>query len=291
MRITENRMLQMMGDRTMSTQSSIAKAAEHVSTGIGVQRPSDDPVRWADGMRTKLTMDRREMHESTVERARDNLNRTDVAVADMLDAIGRVRDLAILGASETYDDTARTAAAIEVGELFDSMLASANVQSIDGEYLLAGSNSDVQPFDAAGVYQGNDVNRDIEVDTGVLKQASVTGSLLTAASGVDIFATVASVRTALEANDPDATRALLDDLSVSLDQLAYAQAEAGVASASLDHSLQALDDLEVSLTQSFETSVGADPIESATWLANLSNQLEASRVVSERIVQLMAQGG
>ncbi len=284
-------MLRQMGGRTMETQSSIAKAGAQVSTGIAVQRPSDDPVRWADGMRTKLSMDRRDMHESTVERARGNLSRVDSALGDLVDGLSRIRELAILGASDSYDAPGRTAAAIEIGTLFDSMLASANVRSIDGEYLLAGSNSNVAPFDATGFYTGNDIARTLEVNDGTLKQAGVTGAVLTAAEGVDIFGTIASVRAALEANDANGTRALLDDLAASLEQLAYAQAETGVTANSLDQSLGVLDSLEVSLASSFEGSVGADPIEAATWLANLSNELEASRVVSERIVSLMSLGG
>lgn len=290
MRITETRMLRLMSSRTMDTQSSIAKAGTEVSTGVAVQRPSDDPVRWADGMRTKLSMGRRDMHESTVERARDNLTRVDSALTDLIDGVDRIRVLATLGASESYDAPGRTAAAIEIATRFDSMLASANVRSIDGEYLLAGSNSDVAPFDATGVYTGNDIARMIEVNDGTVQQAGVTGTVLTAAEGVDLFGTINAVRAALEANDPDQTRSLIDGLTASLEQLAYAQAETGVTANSLDQSLGVLDDLEVSLTQSFEGSIGADPIESATWLANLSNQLEASRVVSERIVSLMSLG-
>lgn len=290
MRITETRMLRLMSSRTMDTQSSIAKAGTQVSTGVAVQRPSDDPVRWADGMRTKLSMDRRDMHESTVERARDNVTRVDSALGDLVDGMSRIRELAILGGSDSYDAAGRTAAAIEVGTLFESMLASANVRSIDGEYLLAGSNSDVAPFDPTGVYTGNDVARTIEVNDGTLKQAGVTGTVLTAAEGVDVFGIITGVQASLEANDAVATRGFLDDLVTSLEQLAYAHAEAGVTANSLDLSLGTLDDLEVSLAASFEGSIGADPIEAATWLANLSNELEASRVVSERIVSLMSLG-
>ena len=292
MRITETRMLRLMSGRTMETQSSIAKAGTEVTTGVAVHRPSDDPVRWADGMRTKLSMDRRDMHESTVERARDNLTRVDAALGDLVDQMGRVRELAQLGASESYDASGRTAAAIEVGTLFNSMLASANVRSIDGEYLLAGSNSDVAPFDAAGVYTGNDISRTLEASDGTFKQVGVTGTILTAAEGVDVFGMISGLQAALEANNPDAVRAFLDeDLADAIEQLAYAQVETGVTSNSLDQSLGMLDDLEVSLAQSFEGSIGADPIEAATWLANLSNELEASRVVSERIVSLMSLGG
>jgi flagellar hook-associated protein 3 FlgL len=291
MRITETRMLRLMSGRTMETQSGIAKAATQVSTGVAVQQPSDNPVKWADGMRTKLSMDRREMHESTVERARDNLNRTDVAISDLIDGLSRIRELAVLGASDSYDAQGRTAAATEIAQIFESMIASANTRSVDGEFLLGGSASDTPPFDAAGVYQGNDVTREVETGDNVYKQASIPGSLLTAAAGVDIFGTISSVRGALAADDADGTRALLDELALSLDQLSYARTEAGVASSSLEQSLDALSDLELSLAESLENAVGADPIEAATLLANLGNQLEASRLVSERIVSMMALQG
>ena len=291
MRITENRMLELMSGRTMKTQSQVAEAGEKLSSGIAVDRPSDDPVRWADGMRTKLSMDRRDSHESTVERARDNLLRVDVAMSDLFEDLDRVRVLAMMGANGTNDAANLMAAAVEVSAIFESMVASANIRSIDGEYLLAGSNSTVAPFDANGVFQGNDVSRQIETADGVFKAASVSGALLTSAEGQDIFATVNNVRLALEANDSATVSGLLDDLAEALDQLSHARAQAGVAANSLDASVDVLSDLEVALAESLETSVGQDPIEAATWLANLSNQLEASRVVSERIVSLMSVRG
>lgn len=291
MRITETRMLQMMGGRTMETQSAIAKAATEVSTGVAVQKPSDDPVKWADGMRTKLSMDRRDMHESTIERARDNLNRTEVALSDVVDRLGEIRNLALLGASESYTAEGRAGAALEVEALFESMLSSVNVRSADGEYLLSGSVSDVPPFDLTGAYQGNDVTRSIEVGDNLYKDASVTGSVLTGASGIDIFGLVLDVRDALAANDPDQVQGYIGQLGLAIEQAAYATTDVGIAASSLDQSLDTLSDLELSLTESLEDSVGADPIEAATLLANLGNQLEASRLVSERIVSMMALQG
>ena len=291
MRITETRMLQMMSGRTMDTQSSIAKAGSQVSTGIAVNQPSDDPVRWAEGMRTKLSMDRRDMHESTVERARDNLNRTDAALGEVFDRLSDVRQLAMLGGNESYSTAGRTTAALEVNQLLDSMIAAANAQSASGEFLLAGSNSSVQPFDAAGNYQGNGVIRGIEAGDDVSKRANVPGSVLTAAGGTDVFSLVVQVRDALAADDPTAVRGFMEQLNGALEQVAYARSEAGVASSSLEQSVDTLSDLEVNLANSLEKSVGADPIEAATWLASLGNQLEASRIVSERIVSMMSLQG
>ena len=290
MRITETRMIQMMAGRTMEAQSGIAKAAAEVSTGVAVSRPSDDPMRWADGMRTKLSMDRRDVHESTVERARDNLTRADVAFAELINGLSDVRELAMAGTNGSASDHGMTTAALEIGAILESMIATANVRSIDGEFIFAGTNSNVPPFDNNGVYQGNDIERQIEVGEGVYKQASVTGSLLTAASGIDIFDIVTQVRDALAAGNNALAFPLLTDLDAGIEQLAQGQAEAGVAANSLDDSIDTLIELEVSLAESFETSVGADPIESATRLAGLSNQLEASRLVSERIVAMMSLG-
>ena len=288
MRITETRMLQIMSGRTMDTQSGVAKAGSQVSTGIAVNQPSDDPVRWAEGMRTKLSLDQREVHESTVERARDNLNRTDAALGEVFDRLADVRQLAMLGGNDSYSAAGRATAALEVTQLLEGMIAAANTQSVSGEFLLAGSNSSVQPFDAVGNYQGNAVIRDIEAGQDVSKQANVPGSLLTAAGGVDVFSLVVQVRDALAADDPVAVRGFIEQLNGALDQVAYARTEAGVASSSLGQSVETLSNLEVTLAESLEQSVAADPIEAATWLANLGNQLEASRIVSERIVSMMS---
>lgn len=288
MRVTENRMMQMVSNGSATARTKVAEASRKLTTGVAVERPSHDPVRWADGMRQKSRLVMAGEHRSTVERARTKLDAADNGLGRIADALTRARELATQMATATVDASARASAAIEVEGLLGEMLAGANARGPDGEYVLAGSQGETAPFDDAGVYQGDDELRFIETSEGQRHVVSIPGTVLTAADGgLDVFATITALGAALSADDPTAVQAAMVEITEAIGQVAGARGRAGASSAALSTTNNALKEFEVQLTASIEAAVIADPIEAATELAHFSNQLEMSRAVSERIVILM----
>ncbi len=290
MRVTENRMLRLMSEANVATQSRVAEVSLQLGSGVAVDKPSDDPARWAAGMRDKIELELTADRKNTSERALERLDRVDSALGQVTTGLIRARELAVQTASDLYNSGSRGPAAVEVAGVYADILSSLNIRGPDGEYLLAGTSGDQPAFDTAGVYQGTDVRRSVETASGVQKVATVSGELLTATAGVDVLGTVDALRLALEADDPDAIRGLLDDLDFALEQASFARSHVGAASSALESSVYSLDSLEVQLTETLDRNVGTNAIEAATELANLSNQLETSRVVSERILALTSVG-
>lgn len=291
MRVTENRMMEIAASGSTRAREQVAEAGRKLTTGLDVERPSHDPVRWSNGMRLKSRLTMAGEHRGTVERAVDKLNATDAAFGRINDALTRARELATAMANGTVDAATRATAALEAVGLFGEVRSAANAQGLDGEYLLAGNAGDQAPFDDAGVYGGDAQVRSIEVSEGQRRDISVPGTVLTAAAGVDVFGTIADLQTALEANDTVAVQTSIGQLTLALDQVTLAQGRAGSASASLRLTQDALSAFEVQLSASIEGSVASDPVAAATDLAKFSNQLEASRAVAQRISQLMNPNG
>jgi len=290
MRVTENRLMQMMTSSSANARAKVAEASAKISSGVAVDRPSDDPAAWAEGMRQKVRLVAAEESSNSAQRAVERLDATDQAFGRMWDAMVRVKELATQMSNGTYEAADRAAAALEVEGLFAEMIAAGNTRGSDGEYLLAGHQSDTAPFDDTGAYFGDDQERWLVGTEGELHRASVPGSVLTAADGVDVLATVATFAAALQANDTTALAAVYGDVEAATDQVASARSRAGSASAALSANVDALGDLQVALTASIESAVLTDPIEAATELARFSNQLEASRIVAERIASLVGPG-
>lgn len=287
MRITGGRLIDLQAAATTANQSTVGELAREVSSGTRVATPSQDPTAWLAAHRARL---RRSLSEGTgvaMQFSRDRLTETDGALATIQDALSTVRTLSVQGSSATYDGNARAALAVQVRSLFDIARAAANTRSADGEYLLAGSASTTEPFDAAGVYQGNDTTRALPTTETALTTVTVSGAELTAARGVDILPLIGQVAAALEANDPTTLGGLLGQLGSALEQLSLARGHGGAAMAVLDEAALAHSVLEQNLTQDISRYVESDTVAAASNLAKASQALEASRAVSEHVLALL----
>lgn len=287
MRITENRMTQMILAQNEGLRSRVGEASRKLSTGVAVERPSHDPVRWAEGMRHKARLEMNGSHLGAVERSREKLDLADDALGRIGAALSRAREVATQMATGTQDAQSRAAAALEVQSLFAGAVSAANQQGVDGEFLFAGAEGQAVPFDAAGVYQGDASARTIQTAEGQTQIVTVPGTLLTAANGLDVLSTLSGLEAALLANDQAAVQTSMVDLATAIGQVGSARAQAGSASSGLESTRDALEAFEVHLSESISAVVATDPIVAATELANLSNQLETSRAVAQRITVLM----
>lgn len=287
MRVTERRMMSLVSNGSATARAQVAEASRKLSSGVAVERPSHDPVRWAQGMRQKTKLTMAGDYRGTVDRARAKLDAADNGLGRIAGALTRAREIATAMATATVDGPTRAAAEVEVQGLFADMLAGANAEGPDGEYVLAGHAGDVAPFDATGTYVGDNGLRFVETSEGRQHAASLPGTVLTVAEGIDVFGTVSALQAALTANDPAAVQTAMVDITTAIEQVSMARGRAGAASAALSSTGEALEQFEVQLTQSIEAAVITDPIVAATELAHFSNQLETSRVVAERIAMLM----
>lgn len=276
MRVTGNRLIEMSATTTAANQSKVAEAAAEVSSGLRVTKPSDDPAAWMAAQRATAHKKLLAGAAITLQSGKERLDLLDASLASIGDAVAQVRTLAVQGSSASYSAQDRVALGAQVQALFDGAVASANTRAADGEYILAGSRSLTVPFDPAGVYAGDANARD----------ASVAGSTLTAANGVDVLPLLARVATALSTNDMTTLRASLGDLETAVKQVASTRAHVGGMMNSVDSSLSATQDLDAHLTSEVSRNIESDVVSAASELAKASQALEASRAVTSHIVAL-----
>jgi flagellar hook-associated protein 3 FlgL len=283
MRITGGRMMSLNQAANAAGQEAVAEASDHVTTGKRVGKPSDDPTAWAAAQRANMRKLATSGGTAAMEVARDRLYETDASLATIGDAVDQIRALAIQGNNATHSADSRSQIGAQVRALFEGALRAANAQSPNGEYLLAGSNSLTTPYSATGVYAGDAATRSL--DNGTL--ASISGSTLTAANGVDVLPLLARVATALETNNTADLALSLTDLDTAVKQVALTRSRGGAAQVVLNTTLEANAQLDANLTNEISRHVEIDSIEAATKLAKASQALEASRVVSSHITSLL----
>lgn len=287
MRVTGNRLIDLAAASTTKNQAAVGEVSAQVSSGMRVTAPSDDPTAWLAAQRTKLRQALSQGTGAAVQSSRDRLAVTDNALASIGDIVSQVRTLAVQGSSDTYNADNRAGLGVQVRALFASALDSANARGNDGEFLLAGANSLVAPFDATGVYGGDASTRSVPSDGSLTDGVTIAGSDLTAARGVDVLPLLDRVATALSTNDMAGLHATLTDLDTAVKQISLARSHGGSAMTVLDQVTAQRAVLEQDMSASIARFVEIDTVSAASELAKATQSLEVSRAVSSRIIAVL----
>tara|TARA_R110002096_G_scaffold143328_4_gene299314 strand:- start:109769 stop:110620 length:852 start_codon:yes stop_codon:yes gene_type:complete len=280
-------MLVQAASQVAKARERVAAASDPVSTGLDVAKPSDDPARWAAGRRAELRLQVGELREQAIGSSNSRLSESERAFSSVGEVVSRSRELAVLAANGAQNAESRLATSKEVTALLDAALVAANTRGSDGEYLLAGSRGENPPFDAAGVYQGDTNARTIEAAEGSRLAVTVTGTLFTAASGVDIFDELTKFRDALVADDLAGIQNAIGGLEQAVHQVSLGRAEIGGLQGSLDAAEIASADFEIVLSEIHQRAVEIDPIKAATELALSTQALQTAQALTERIAQVV----
>ena len=126
----------------------LEKYSEQMSSGDLISRPSDDPAATAKILILNKTIQEADQYVKNLDGAKSWLDATDSAFYEINDILHRVREIAVMGANETWNDTARAAMVSELEQLKDQLVDAANIRH-EGKYIFATDNITAKPFDEA----------------------------------------------------------------------------------------------------------------------------------------------
>jgi flagellar hook-associated protein 3 FlgL len=281
MRVTDRMMFDNANINITNGRNRVQVAMQEASSGMRVTHPGDDPASAGLIIRNRQVLQRLEAIGANAIRTNDELSIADATMQNLGNVVTRARELTVQMSNDAYSATDRANAAVEVDALNRQVVMLMNTD-VNGRYLFGGTNDGSPPFDAAGNYTGDTNVRQIEVAPGLLEDASIRGDVAVkgVGGGVDLFAVLQTLRTALNANDGAGIRGALPQLDTALRQTTNALASVGSMMNSFDvaRSLAAAghDDATKSMAHEQE----ADTFESATKLALANHALEVALTAS-----------
>jgi flagellar hook-associated protein 3 FlgL len=280
MRITDNMKFSAVQRSLGSLRSRHATLTNQISTGRKVLAPSDDPVAAAKLVRLNARAARTADYQNTIKAVSADASMSERNLDGASQLMVRAQELAIQGANDTLSPNDRAALAVEVAELKVQLSATANGRGQRG-YLFSGSQTATPPFTSDGVYQGDDIEHEVEISPGVRTRVSVTGAdAFTAAGGTDAFATLEALHTALVSNDSRAISATLGDLESSRAQIVRVQGQSGLILNRLDTADEALSVTALELARQNSETGDVDPFAAISELTQLSTTLEQAIAVA-----------
>lgn len=186
MRISTN---QIFGSGLSSMQNALSqlnKTRMQMATGRQILTPADDPSGAAQSMHLSAAIKGTEQYQRNADIAQPKLEYEEAQLIEVGNVLQRVRELVVAGNSDTYNPNNRDIIAGEIRQMRDEIIALANSQDTNGEYLFAGTRLQEQPFaigdDGRITYvgaEGPGAIRDIELNS---KRRIATGD-----TGADVF--------------------------------------------------------------------------------------------------------
>jgi flagellar hook-associated protein 3 FlgL len=288
MRISDSTRMDRLVAATTALDKKIATVSQRASSGIALDVPSTDPVAAAAYLRARGKVERMKGYGDAIRDARGELELTEASFAQAQDIIARAREIALSAANSTYSSQDRSQFAAELGQLREQLVAAANQKGPNG-YLLGGSLTDTPPFTSAGVFQGNDETRRLEVNPGMT--VAITGSgakAFTSAGGEDVFALFTLLQTAVSTNDANG----ITELGKRMGDAHY---QVGTARGTVGYELQRLDVADSAQSQLavlWETRQGEsseiDPAKVYSQLSALQNTLQQSVAAARTQLQTLS---
>jgi flagellar hook-associated protein 3 FlgL len=288
MRITDHRIVDMAAAAAQRNQSTVGELSQQVSTGLRVSKPSDDPAAWMTAQREKVRAALNDGTSQVVDAGHERLVASDGALSTLAGIISQARDLAVEGANDTLSAAARQDIATQLNSLFDTAVSTANTINADGEYLFSGENSLTQPFDTTtGAYTGDAAARAVNTGPQATQIATVPGSGLTAAGGVDILPLLKTLATAMNTNNAASIQSSLGGLVTAVNQISLLRGQTGARMAVLETAKTAHEQLATRIQTSISEGIEVDTVAAASNLAKASQALAVSQSVMTHVLQLL----
>lgn len=274
MRVTNKMMATTMLSSIERNRQISQKLQMDIATTRKLRRPSDDPTGVVQVERFKVLMSRNEQYGKNITLMRDFVNHGSSALEQVIDTLEDAKEIAVRGASDTADQSARSSLANQVDH-FISVLVDAGNTKYSNRFIFAGTLTIGQnPYTRAGdvvTYNGNDkaIKGKIGFET-ELTYNKPGNEIFSPAGGTDIFATMAALKQGLETNDTAAIQNTITELQQAIDQTIANESEFGIL---------------MSRLSSTESIIATENINFADAISKIQDTDIVEAVVTSQIIQ------
>jgi len=285
-RVTSNILFRSyMNDITRQYQA-LFKTQSQLSTGKKLSTPSDDPARVGKLLDSKSFLSRLTQYERNIGSGQSYLGVAENALSESNGILGRLKELAVLNATETANPESRKAASTEARSLFGSLVTLADT-SFEGGHIFAGNKTDTPPFDSTGAYNGDSGERVININNQSSMTLGMNGGKVFKGTGggVDVFQIVSDMITALDANDTAGIRASITSLETASTQISNAISDVGGRTLRLKSAADAISRFKLDLRISISNMEDADITKVISELQLGNTALQAAMNSSAKILR------
>ncbi|MDG2420790.1 MAG: flagellar hook-associated protein FlgL [Gammaproteobacteria bacterium] len=182
MKISTSQYFKTMNDQMTTQQGKISKLQSQLSLGKKQVTPSTDVKATTKALKLTQVITQQRDDIANLQSVNAGYREEEAAMISMVDMIRRMQDIAVAASSETYNADDLTTFAIEVEGYMDDIRGLANSRDSNGHFMFSGTKVTTLPFtkqaDGTVVYNGNQTEPKLELDTGYKLPLSISGKKL-----------------------------------------------------------------------------------------------------------------
>ncbi len=265
----------------------LAKLQQEASSGLKINSPGDDPVGAQKALQLQGTLSDNTQYARNIVTGTAWLGQADNAMSGMGDIVSRAHEIAMQMSTGTVSAENRAAAVSEVTQLTAQMVQLGNTQ-VGGKFIFGGFNNETTPFDASGAFTGTDDTVNLQVGKNSQVAMNYSGGKLLngTAGGVNVFAELQNLSTALSTDNQSGLQGSLTSLDTAHNQLVSARSEMGSRMVRVESATTSLDSMNVTLNTDLSGTQNADIIKTYTDLTSQQTAYQASLTATTKISQL-----
>ncbi len=134
-------------DRFSKLNEDIQSLQNRISTGKNIIQASDDPIGAVELSGLQQVKERFNQYSRNADNAINRLTIADNALQSITNLIVRAKELSIQAANDTFGAQDREALALELIEMKEEMLSTANATDSSGAFIFGGYHTGTQPFE------------------------------------------------------------------------------------------------------------------------------------------------
>jgi flagellar hook-associated protein 3 FlgL len=304
MRITTSMLLRNALTDVNRQRTRLAQTQEKASSGLAINRPSDDPVGASAALLLRAGVDATQQYQRNVTQARNRVAVLESAIGTGIDVLIDAKVVADAGATAT-DPGSRLILAAEVESLHERLLAEANTRSSQA-YVFGGFSTGAPPFVASGpfvtggpsptvAFVGDSSEMATPIDDGISATTTLDGRRVFMgdadgdgspdANREDLFVLLTDLRDALVADDQAAVQATRSRFETALAQLNTERTHVGTTDVKLSDWQQRLSERDLQLQTRLSNVQDADAAQVFSDLVHQENALRAALDTTTRLMQ------
>ncbi len=217
MRITEQSYINNFLQNINRNRSEMARLEEQLATEKRVNKPSDDPIAFADGRDIEAEIGKNEQYQANIDAGLNQATAASTAVSQMLDNLTQLKTIVTKGANGgTLSQDELNTLADNIDQLKQSFVELGNTQ-IQGRYIFAGTKSGDPPFsiatDGTVNYSGNSEDLTIRISDSTTVNVSKNGNTINDyKSGDTLFDLFDRIEADLRSGDTQAVNDEMDNV-------------------------------------------------------------------------------
>jgi flagellar hook-associated protein 3 FlgL len=228
MKISTSQYFKTMNDQMATQQGKISKLQAQLSLGKKQVTPSTDVKATTASLKLSQVISQHRDDIANLQSVNAGYKEEEAMMMSMVNMVQRMQEISIAARSETYAGSDLDIFAVEVEGYMDDIRGLANSKDSNGHYMFGGTKVTTLPFakqaDGSVVYNGNQTEAKLELDTGYKLPLNISGNKLAGiierknalgvvTSRVDMFKVMQDFVTALKADNRANVETAIDELN------------------------------------------------------------------------------